>query len=270
MGRRGALRLGAASVPAIILTRKDVYGQNTATPAVNVGRSFALAPDYRVNWAPHKTNAAGEAGASVTQTRDGVVLKGGSQPVEDGDNGLAIWSRALTGRNFGLTFRTKKLDDSVPTGVQTDAYLALILAAKGADTSAHPGDLSRWPADTKAFTHYYREYMRGLRLSFYYMDQKDTDEVHGVSAAVFSGDGKAKRLEAPAAPTMNVVRNTTYTWEVRKEGNRITILQDGGASSRVYDDPLIGQFGTGGNIGWLITARRTAEISDFVLASLTD
>lgn len=232
---------------------------------------FALHPDHDANYVHHADNA----NATTTQLVDGVTMAGGSTVATVGDSAGAEWSKATRSPDMKVTFKLRRTDStaSIPSA-QVDAYLILVLGAVGDGTSEHPADLSDWASNTRAHTHNYRDHISGLRITFFYQDSGDGATVHNNhSAAIFRANGTATTLtRVGSQPSGGTSTNTLYDFEISLDAtnNRLTVKQTGSGTTweSVFQDSLIGQHVARGNIGWLITAKRTVQISNLVVSDL--
>src|SRR3954454_5636946 len=90
MPRRGLLALAGGLLPAPLLP---------AAPALAAG-GFALAPDYRANWAVQKTSAE----ARILQITNGIRADTPAKLADIDAGALALWSRQKTAGDWTLAF----------------------------------------------------------------------------------------------------------------------------------------------------------------------
>ena len=152
ISRRSLLAVGGATAAQGL-----VLGPLGAAPALAAG-GFALAPDYRANWAVQKTSAK----ARIVQITNGVRADTPASLADIDTGALALWSRQKTAGDWTVAFGYRVLSRlSDPGGT----FCCFYLNGTGEGSARYPLDISKWknirPADEVYFRH-----RRGLRFSF--------------------------------------------------------------------------------------------------------
>ena len=206
MPRRGLLTLAGGLLAAPLLP---------AAPALAAG-GFALAPDYRANWAVQKTSAK----ARIVQLANGVRADTPARLADIDTGALALWSRQRTAGDWTVAFGYRVLSRlSDPGGT----FCCFYLNGTGEGSARYPLDISKWknirPADEVYFRH-----SRGLRFSFATANPDPKQDFPPGQLRLRSYDRSNGPLIEPSSPIeYPFTTKVPYLVAVTRQGSTLTV-----------------------------------------------